>query len=383
MTRGLVIGKFYPPHLGHHHLLSSAARQVDRLTVLAMASRAESVGLDERVRWLREVHRDEPVDVVGTPCDIPMDLGSDPVWSAHVAMIRAASMAHSPDVIDVVFSSEDYGPELARRLGARHSLVDRARVTHPISGTAVRADVARQWERLHPVVRAGLATRIVVLGAESTGTTTVSRALADHYRSGGGVWTRTQWVPEYGREHTVLKHRRAVEVASGHGMPLPPLEDVVWRSEDFAYIARRQLAYEERAARRGSPVLICDTDPLATRVWERRYMGGASHAAAEAVPELPQRSMYLLTDHDEVPFVQDGWRDGERVRADMTGWFIDELTAHAHSWALLTGSLQDRIALARRIIDELLRDAGGLSHPIRTGPSAAGRRNARAGLAIH
>jgi HTH-type transcriptional regulator, transcriptional repressor of NAD biosynthesis genes len=52
MTRGLVIGKFYPPHLGHHHLISSAARQVDRLTVLVMASSAESIGLADRVRWL-------------------------------------------------------------------------------------------------------------------------------------------------------------------------------------------------------------------------------------------------------------------------------------------------------------------------------------------
>jgi len=37
-THGLVIGKFYPPHLGHHHLIAGAARQVERLTVLVMAS---------------------------------------------------------------------------------------------------------------------------------------------------------------------------------------------------------------------------------------------------------------------------------------------------------------------------------------------------------
>jgi len=123
-THGLVIGKFYPPHLGHHHLVSSAARQVDRLTVLVMASAGESVPQDARVRWMAEVHRDEPVDVIGALCDVPMDLQSDTVWAAHVAIMRAAVAALTPTPVDTVFSSESYGPELAQRLAARHVFVD-------------------------------------------------------------------------------------------------------------------------------------------------------------------------------------------------------------------------------------------------------------------
>lgn len=364
-THGLVIGKFYPPHLGHHHLVSSAARQVDRLTVLVMASAGESVPLADRVRWMAEVHRDEPVDVIGAPCDVPMDLGSDTVWSAHVAIMRAAVAAHTPARVDSVFSSESYGPELARRLEARHVFVDPARATHRVSGTAVRDDLHGHWDALHPVVRAGFATRIVVLGSESTGTTTVSRALAEHYRSPGGVWARTAWVPEYGRDHTMLKYDAACRAADRSGGPRPSLDDLRWDSDDFGTIARQQAELEEQAARQGSPVLICDTDALATRVWERRYVAPSSRAAADAVPTLRERAIYLLTDHEGVPFVQDGWRDGERVRAEMTGWFIEELVSSGASWTLLTGPVEERIGLAIGITDQLVACHARLDPPLR------------------
>jgi NadR type nicotinamide-nucleotide adenylyltransferase len=367
MRHGLVIGKFYPPHVGHHHLIDVAARQVDRLTVLVMASRAETLPLEERVRWMSEVHRDAPVDVIGAPCDVPMDLESDVVWAAHVAIMRAAVRAHTSAPIDVVFSSESYGPELARRLGAEHVAVDPGREQHPVSGTAVRADLSGCWGQLHPVVRGGLATRVVVLGAESTGTTNVSSALADAYRARGGVWARTGWVPEYGREHTVLKHEQACAEADRRGLARPLMEELVWDAEDFAQVAERQSFTEERAAREGSPLLVCDTDALATRVWERRYVGRGSHAAAGAVPTLPPRRIYLLTDHVGVPFVQDGWRDGEHIRADMTDWFVEELTASGVSWVLLSGSLEERIDLARRVIDEALLDGAHFDEPLGTG----------------
>lgn len=365
-THGLVIGKFYPPHLGHHHLVTSAAGQVDRLTVLVMASGGESVTLEERVAWMAEVHREEPVDVIGAPCDVPMDLASETVWAAHVAIMRAAVAAHTPAPVDVVFSSESYGPELARRLSARHVFVDPARATHPVSGTAVRADLHAHWDQLHPVVRAGLATRIVVLGSESTGTTTVSRALADHYRGRGGVWARTAWVPEYGREHTILKHEAACLDTEAAGHPLPEMAELRWSAGDFAVIARQQAQLEESAAQRGSPLLVCDTDALATRVWERRYVAPASRSAAVTVPAPHKRSIYLLTDHVGVPFVQDGWRDGEHVRAEMTQWFVDELVASGVSWTLLTGSLQERLEFAIAITDAELARGSEFASPVTT-----------------
>lgn len=352
----LVIGKFYPPHAGHHHLVRSAAAVADRVTVVVMASAAESIPLRERVSWMSASHAaDTAVTVTGIGCDAPMDLGSEPVWAAQVACMRAAVRAVTAVPVDAVVSSEKYGDELAHRLRATHVCLDPGRVAHPVSGTACRADLAGRWDDLDAPARAGLTTRIVVVGAESTGTTTVGRAVADHYRGRGGVWARTRWVPEYGRAATVDKLARLRARDPGASM-----DEIVWTGDDFARIAAEQTRLEDDAARVGSPVLICDTDAFATTVWERRYLGAfAGHAVAADRPAL-----YLLTDHERVPFVQDGIRDGEHLRADMTGWFEDALTASGRSWVLLTGSVEERVALAVRVVDQALARGARFGDPL-------------------
>jgi HTH-type transcriptional regulator, transcriptional repressor of NAD biosynthesis genes len=351
---GLVVGKFYPPHGGHELLIRTAAEGAARVTVVVNAGRDESIPLADRVGWLREIFADtDNVSIVGMPCDIPFDLDDGCVWTAQVALMRAAARLASAEPVDAVYSSEAYGDGIAERLGAVHVCVDVDRRAVPVSATACRADLPAMWDHLHPVVRAGLAVRVVVVGAESTGTTTVSRALADHYRSRGGVWARTGWVPEHGRDHTVEKWAAAQALASAAGEPAPGMDELVWTAEEFALIAARQTALEEAAARSGSPVLICDTDAFATSVWERRYLGLGSAATLSAAA-VPRHDVYLLTDHVGVPFVRDGLRDGEHIRAEMTEWFIDALTAAGHSWVLLTGSLDERVRLAVRVTDRLV-----------------------------
>ncbi len=96
--------------------------------------------------------------------------------------------------------------------------VDPARERHPVSGTLAREDPVAAWPWLSPAVRAHLARRVVVVGAESTGTTTLTRALTAHYAARGGVWAATRWVPEYGRtyceEKLALARRAAKRPAS-------------------------------------------------------------------------------------------------------------------------------------------------------------------------
>ncbi|GLY81568.1 adenylyltransferase/cytidyltransferase family protein [Actinoallomurus iriomotensis] len=166
VSHGLVIGKFYPPHAGHHHLIDTAAARCDRLTVVVAASPVETIPIALRAAWLRERHPQPQVEIVAAVDDNEVDYDSDEVWAAHVAVFRAAAA----DPVDLVFSSEDYGPELAHRLDAVHVPVDPARTRHPVSGTAVRADPVACWEWLSPAVRAYLARRVVVVGAESSGT---------------------------------------------------------------------------------------------------------------------------------------------------------------------------------------------------------------------
>ena len=343
---GMVVGKFYPPHAGHHALVVAAAARCAEVTVVVAPSSRESIPLSLRLDWLREVHADTPwVRFVGRYDDHPVDYADPAAWDAHCAVFRAAV---GPGPVDAVFSSEAYGAELARRFDAVPVSVDPDRRTVPVSGTAVRADPAGHWRWLSPPVRAWFVRRVVVVGAESTGTTTMAAALAEHYG--------TSWVPEYGRELTARKLARLRERT-----PEATVFDVTWDSDDFRTVVREQQAAEDAAARTSGPLLICDTDARATAVWEERYLGSASEQVRAAAR---RPALYLLTDHRDVPFTDDGLRDGEHLRAWMTERFRGELAGCGVPVVELTGSHTERLARAVRACDDLLAAGWSLTDPI-------------------
>jgi NadR type nicotinamide-nucleotide adenylyltransferase len=222
---------------------------------------------------------------------------------------------------DAVFTSEDYGDRYASLMGSVHVSVDRGRQSVPISGSAIRADPFAHWDFLGPPLRGYFARRVCVLGAESTGTTTLASALAAELA--------TTWVPEYGREYSARKLERS---------------ESTWHTDEFTHIAAEQTRREDQAARASNRVVIGDTNAFATRLWHRRYLGEES-AAVRAIAEKGTCDLYLLTG-DEVPFVQDGLRDGEHVRHEMHSWFVDALEAQAVRWELLRGSHEARLERA-------------------------------------
>ena len=128
MTLGFIVGKFYPPHRGHKHLIDSARKQVDHLVVLIAHHLSHEIPHEVRLEWLREIHPD---------CDIRLvhdDLENE---SQPWAYFTSEYLGRAPDV---VFSSEDYGPTFASLMGAAHIMIDRPRATFPVFGTEVRHD---------------------------------------------------------------------------------------------------------------------------------------------------------------------------------------------------------------------------------------------------
>jgi NadR type nicotinamide-nucleotide adenylyltransferase len=317
--RGLIVGKFYPPHRGHKFLIDSGRAQVDELHVIVCQKPNEQPPGELRAAWLREIHPDVKVLLI----DDVYDEQDSRVWAEN--SIRWLGFAP-----DVVFTSEDYGDRFAFYLGCQHVLIDKARSIVPVSGTKVRNNAMQYWEFLEPPVRGWYAKRICLVGAESTGKTTLAQALAAHYQ--------TVWVPEYGREYSERK------LAADGGYD--------WASEEFTHIAQIQCERENDAARKANKILICDTDAFATSIWHRRYLHERS-AAVEAIVAAHRRpDLYLLTDVN-TPFEQDGTRDGEAIRDWMHAMFVEELTAQQRPFQLLTGSHNERLANAIRMIDDL------------------------------
>jgi HTH-type transcriptional regulator, transcriptional repressor of NAD biosynthesis genes len=352
---GVIVGKFFPPHEGHMYLIATALFHCRRVSVLVLGSSAERLSMRVRAQWIRDCFpAADGLRVTAELDDVPIDFGSDAIWGDHMAVMRRGLQRLAAEYgddhpVDAVFSSEEYGAELARRFGARHVCLDRARALHPVSGSVVRADLPAHWMELPAPVRAGLALRVAIVGAESTGTTTLSRDLCDALRARGGAWARTAWVPEYGREYSV----NLLAVARARNPRATPY-DIEWHESDFTHIAEEQTHRESIAARDGGPVLVCDTDALATCVWHERYRRDTSASVEAIAAAMPPRALYLLTDHRGVAFEDDGLRDGEHVREWMTDRFSEVLGAGTVPWRLVSGSREERLDAALRHLSEIM-----------------------------
>lgn len=148
--RGLIIGKFYPPHRGHEYLIRVARARVDELHVMVFYRADETIDGNLRARWLREIFPAVMVHAQLAEHRDPYNPRDEAGWNAWIDEIRR--VCDKP--FDFVFSSEAYGDELARRLNAKPILVDRLRRVVPISGTRVRADPYECWDFISPCVRA-------------------------------------------------------------------------------------------------------------------------------------------------------------------------------------------------------------------------------------
>ncbi len=271
MRRGFALGKFMPPHAGHVFLCQTAAALVDQMTVLVCTLEREEIPGADRFAWMQELlpgmrvlHHDR--DVPQAPDEHP-DFW--PIW-------RDICRAAHPEPIDAVFGSEPYVTRLAVELDAEPVILDPDRLAFPISATAIRADPAAHWDMVPGPVRTFYQRRVVLVGAESVGKTSLAQALAR--RLG------TLHVPEYGRVYDRFN------------------EDRTWNAADFRRIEAVTVAMRRQIARAAGPLVIEDTDPLLTRVWEEALTGVESAAVPVDLADL-----YLLLDTD-VPWVDDGTR---------------------------------------------------------------------------
>lgn len=180
--------------------------------------------------------------------------------------------------------------------------------------------------------------RVVLIGAESVGKTTLCEQLAAHYG--------TVWVAEYGREHWEKK------IAEQD----VPGEIPTWTDDEFVHIAEVQQSRENEAATRANRVLICDTNAFATATWFERY-AGTRHPEVDAIGARDIVDLYLIPSPD-VPFVQDGVRDGEKIREWMHARFLELIRANGTPYVLITGAYDTRLAQASAAIDALLARRG-------------------------
>jgi HTH-type transcriptional repressor of NAD biosynthesis genes len=178
--------------------------------------------------------------------------------------------------------------------------------------------------------------KFIFVGPESTGKSTLCKYLSSFY----GV----PYVREMCR---VMAEERAPAIMDASSI------NFEFCVEDFIKMAAEQNA-EELAATKlaldaNKRFIICDNDAFAVNIWCERYLGTP---LSIGVPDDGHKRIYILT-KPNVPFVQDGYRDGEHIREWMYERFLQELKKQGLKYYVLDSpdySMRD--IRARSIIKE-------------------------------
>lgn len=328
-STGLVVGKFAPLHCGHERLINTALAQCEELYIISY-SVPEMPGCEpeKRLRWL-QLRFPRANILVLTPeliasynlAAIPPNDADEDIHRHYVATICLQVLHCRPQA---VFTAEDYGDGFVKVLAQRFAQpVKHIRLQRPVgedapSGTLIRSDVHRYRYMLGYDVYRSFVHRICLLGGESTGKSTLSKALAEVLG--------TAYVAEFGREYWEEKNG-------------------ILTGNDLLHIAREQVRREQHSS--ANHYLICDTSPLTTLFYMLDQYG---HAPQE-LHRLAEREYSLVVlCGAEFPFMQDGTRQGEAFRARQQAWYEMELTRRNIPYLSVAGSLAERL---RQILDHL------------------------------
>jgi len=322
IKRGLTLGKYAPLHKGHQLVIETALSEMDEVVAIIYdCPETTHVPLTVRADWLRALY---PRARVIEAWDGPTEVGDTPaIRQRHEAYVidqlKVSGITH-------FYSSEFYGEHMSRALGAVNRMVDAQRTIVPVSGMRIRSDLFAFRDYLHPRVYRDLITNVVLLGAPSTGKTTLAQRLAAELD--------TVWMPEYGREyweqHQVdrrLTPEQLTEIAEGH------------------------LEREERLLGEANGFLFTDTNAITTYTFARYYHGRVTPRLSRLAEQAAWRYDLVFVCDVDIPY-DDTWdRSGEANRAAFQQQTLGELLARKIPYWVLRGNLEARAARVREVLD--------------------------------
>lgn len=333
-SHGLTLGKFLPLHQGHALLLRAAAIHCDVLTVLVGVTSEDPYSFETRARWIRTVLSGIPASAK-LQLQILEDPDPDPqvtkdesgtATDEHYWQQWLGQNAAVLEQIDTVFTSDRYGAEIARRTGTRWFPIDPDREVIPVSARQIRADHSATFEFVSDVAKPDVAVTVAVVGAESTGKSTLVKRLAQDYG--------TRYAPEWGR--IISEAHAQLSVA------------------DFDAILTMQDELIRTAQRTGNGLCFTDTEAITTALFAPIYLG-KSHEPAWRCAEAQDFALYLVLD-PTVPWIDDGTRvldDAERLSFHES--LIKALTRLGKPFEIIAGdSYSARLDTARRAVDRVL-----------------------------
>ena len=177
--------------------------------------------------------------------------------------------------------------------------------------------------------------RIVVLGPESTGKSTLCKELANYFQ--------TVWVPEYARTYLLSQQNS-------------------YSFEDLKQIAEGQLQAEDQiigsckltSTNQVHPVFI-DTDMYVMKVWSEYVFNACDNSILTSIATR-NYNLYLLC-YPDLPWVPDPLREhpDEKERMKIYHYYKDAMINQSAPWVEIKGDYQQRVEAAIAAVKKLFQ----------------------------
>lgn len=324
MVKAFVFGKFMPFHKGHEAMIRFALLHCDFLCVLVCCSNKETIPCNVRKQWIEETFtgiQNIEIRVLEYTED---ELPNTSATSTTVSKIWAEKFMQIFTGYSLVITSEPYGELVAGFMGIKHINFDEARNLVPVSASAIRNDIVSNWHFLPASVKPYFAVKVVILGTESTGKSTLTENLARHYQC--------TIVTEAGRDL------------------IPDSNGFVF--DDLYKVAAEHARRIGAAVKGDSALVIIDTDIHITKSYAR-FAFDAELVVADDIYNANKALLYLYLSND-VDFFQDGTRLYEEQRNLLDASHRLILKEHNIAIVEINGNWQQRFEQAVEAIDAVV-----------------------------
>ena len=132
---GFTIGKFAPLHKGHQFLIETAMKEMDEFYIVVYDTDIIKNPVEERADWIRKLYpKAHIIYAFNSPKQYGLDKESVNIQMEYLSkLIKGIPVTH-------FYSSEPYGEKVAEYLNINNRIVDKERITVPISANKIRKD---------------------------------------------------------------------------------------------------------------------------------------------------------------------------------------------------------------------------------------------------